>query len=152
MKGDFSMSNTVKKPTKKANYSTISKILAAAQNAGITLEGEITYESLAEFIEHEVELLENKAVAAQKRAAAKKVEGDALREKIYNVLSDTDYMTINDIVKALDDEDISAQMVTARLTQLAAPEVAKVEKDTVTIPAATEGGKSKKLSGYRRIG
>ena len=52
------MSNTVKKPTKKANYSTISKILAAAQNAGITLEGEITYESLAEFIEHEVELLE----------------------------------------------------------------------------------------------
>lgn len=147
------MSNTVKKPTKKANYSAISKILAVAQENGIALDlGDITYESLNEFIEHEVELLDNKAAAAQKRAAAKKVEGDALREKIYGVLSDTDFMTINDIVKALGDEDISAQMVTARLTQLAAPEVAKVEKDSITVPAATEGGKSKKLSAYRRIG
>lgn len=147
------MTNSVKKPTKKANYSAISKILTAAQDAGIELNFEdITYESLAEFIDHEVELLDNKAAAAQKRAAAKKVEGDALREKIYNVLSDTDFMTINDIVKALGDEDISAQMVTARLTQLAAPEVAKVEKDSISVPAATEGGKAKKLSAYRRIG
>lgn len=146
------MTNTVKKPTKKANYSAILAILNAAQNEGITLDlGDITYESLREFVEHEVELLDNKAAAAAKRAAAKKVEGDALREKIYDVLTD-EPMTIKDIVDALGDEDISAQMVTARLTQLASPEVNRVAKETVTVPASAEGGKSKKLSAYRRIG
>ena len=146
------MTNTVKKPTKKANYSAILQILEAAESTIALDMGEITYDSRREFIEHEVELLDNKAVAAQKRAAAKKVEGDALRERIYNVLSDTEPMTINDIVKALNDEDVSAQMVTARLTQLASPEVARVVKETVTVPAATEGGKSKKLSAYKRTG
>lgn len=146
------MSNTVKKPTKKANYSAILAILNAAESNGLELDGtEITYDSLRDFVEHEVELLDNKAAAAAKRAAAKKVEGDALREKIYDVLTD-EPMTINEIVKALDDEDISAQMVTARLTQLASPEVNRVVKETVTVLASSEGGKSKKLSAYRRIG
>ena len=146
------MTNTVKKPTKKANYSAILAILNAAESNGLELDGtEITYDSLRDFVEHEVELLDNKAAAAAKRAAAKKVEGDALREKIYDVLTD-EPMTINEIVKALNDEDISAQMVTARLTQLASPEVNRVVKETVTVPVSGEGGKSKKLSAYRRIG
>ena len=146
------MSNAVKKPTKKVNYNAILSILSAAEGEGLVLEStEITYDSLREFIEHEVELLDNKAAAAVKRAAAKKVEGDALREKIYDVLTD-EPMTISDIVKALNDEDISAQMVTARLTQLASPEVNRVVKETVNVPASSEGGKSKKLSAYRRIG
>jgi hypothetical protein len=152
MKRSFqTMNNKAPKITKKANYAAISDILTAAQNAGIELTGEITFDSLQEFIAHEQELLDNKAVAAQKRAAQRKVDGDALRDKIYDVLTD-EFMTIADIVKALDDEDISAQMVTARLTQLASPEVGKVEKDTVTVPAANEGGKSRKVSAYRRIG
>ena len=146
------MTNTIKKPTKKANYSAILAILDAAEANGLTLEGgEITYDSLREFVEHEIELLDNKAAAAAKRAAAKKVEGDALRERIYDVLTD-EPMTINDIVKALDDPDVSNQMVTARLTQLASPEVNRVAKEQITVPASTEGGKSKKLSAYRRIG
>lgn len=146
------MTNKTPKVTKKANYSAILAILNAAESNGLELDGtEITYDSLRDFVEHEVELLDNKAAAAAKRAAAKKVEGDALREKIYDVLTD-EPMTINEIVKALNDEDISAQMVTARLTQLASPEVNRVVKETVTVPTSGEGGKSKKLSAYRRIG
>lgn len=146
------MTNTTKKPTKKANYSAILNIIKVAQEEGLVLEiPDITYDSLTEFVDHEIELLDNKAIAAQKRAAAKKVEGDELREKIYNTLSDEEFMTISEIVKALDDPDVSAQMVTARLTQLASPEVARVEKNTVNVPASTEGGKAKKLSGYRRL-
>ena len=81
------MSNTVKKPTKKANYNAILSILSAAEGEGLVLEStEITYDSLREFIEHEVELLDNKAAAAAKRAAAKKVEGDALRQASYAML------------------------------------------------------------------
>ena len=60
-------------------------------------------------------------------------------------------MTIPEIVKALNDDAISPQMVTARLSQLASPEVGKVEKDVKAVPAATEGGKAKKLSAYRKI-
>lgn len=146
------MTNKTPKVTKKANYAAIVAILNAAESNGLELDGtEITYDSLRDFVDHEVELLDNKAAAAAKRAAAKKVEGDALREKIYDVLTDKP-MTINEIVKALDDEDISAQMVTARLTQLASPEANRVVKETVTVPASGEGGKSKKLSAYRRIG
>lgn len=146
------MSNKTTKPSKKANFAAISDILNAAEASGITLsEGDITFDSLQDFIAHEVELIENKAVAAQKRAAAKKVEGDALRDRIYSVLSDTEFMTIADILKALDDEDISAQMATARLTQLVSPEVNKVEKDTVTVPSVNEGGKARKVSAYRRL-
>lgn len=146
------MTNTVKKPTKSANYNALKSILDAAESNGMILNAEdITYETLREFIDHELEMLANKAAAARKRAADKRMEGDALREKIYGVLSETEFMTIADIVKALNDEDVSPQMVTARLTQLAAPEVAKVEKDMVTVPASAEGGKSKKLSAYRRM-
>ena len=142
------MSNTVKKPTKKANYNAILSILSAAEGEGLVLEStEITYDSLREFIEHEVELLDNKAAAAAKRAQAKRDEGDALRARILEVMSTEDFMTIPEIVKAIGDEDVSAQMVTARLTQCVKADLA--EKDSVSVEVA---GKTKKLSGYRKLG
>jgi hypothetical protein len=146
------MDNKTPKITKKDCFATITAVLNAAKDAGITLDGDITYDTLFDFVTHENDLLDAKAVAAQKRAAQRKVDGDALRERIYNVLSDTDFMTITDILNALDDEDISAQMATARLTQLASPEVGKVEKGSVTIPAVNDGGKSRKVTTYRKIG
>lgn len=142
------MSNTVKKPTKKANYNAILSILSAAEGEGLVLKStEITYDSLREFIEHEVELLDNKAAAAAKRAQAKRDEGDALRARILEVMSTEDFMTIPEIVKAIGDEDVSAQMVTARLTQCVKADLA--EKDSVSVEVA---GKAKKLSGYRKLG
>lgn len=142
------MSNTVKKPTKKANYNAILSILSAAEGEGLVLKStEITYDSLREFIEHEVELLDNKAAAAAKRAQAKRDEGDALRARILEVMSTEDFMTIPEIVKAIGDEDVSAQKVTARLTQCVKADLA--EKDSVSVEVA---GKAKKLSGYRKLG
>ena len=146
------MTNTAKKITKKTHYNVISAILDYAENQGAAIDAEgVTYDSIREFIAHEVELLDNKAAAAAKRAADKRQAGDELREKVFSVLSTDEFMTINQIVNALGDPDISAQMVTARLTQLASPEVARVEKNSVTVPATTEGGKSRKVSGYRAI-
>lgn len=145
------MSDTVKKPTKKENYNMLLAILAEAESNGMTLDPEIdiTFESLKDFIEHEVELLDNKAAAAAKRAAEKKVAGDELRERIYACLSIDEFKTIKEIEDALGDPDVSAQMITARLTQLASPEVGRVEKDTVTVGG---DGKSRKLTAYRAIG
>ena len=142
---------TVKKPTKKENFNAICAILTAAQEAGIELNGneQITYESLIECMKNEVVLLDKKAEAAQKRAADRKVEGDALRDKIYEVMSDTDFMLIHDIALALNDPDVSDQMVTARLKQL--KDLGKVEQDSIPVSPTTEGGKTKKLSAYRRL-
>lgn len=146
------MNETVKKISKKEKLLAVKAVAQAAENSGIVLDfGDITYGTLYDFVDHEIELLENKAAAAQKRAASKKAEGDALREQVYNVLSDTEFMTTDEIVKALGDEDITAQMVTSRLTQLASEEIGKVEKTQVTV-SGKDGGRSRKLSAYRKIG
>lgn len=142
--------NTVKKITKKDNFSMIRAILAEAQRAGIEIDSEdISYESLDECMVNEIALLDKKAESAQKRAADRKVEGDVLRDKIYDVMSDTEYMTISEINSALNDPDVSNQMVTARLKQL--KDLNKVEQESKSIPPSTEGGKTKKLSAYRRL-
>lgn len=142
------MTKTVK-ITKKAMYATVLDILADAESRGFALPEGMDFGGLSDFVNHEIELLDKKAEAAAKRAADKKVAGDALRDRIYGVLSDTEFKTTNEIVSALGDPDVSSQMVTARLTQLIGLE--QVEKDSVTIPASGEGGKSRKVVAYRKL-
>ena len=138
------MINT-KKITKREYLNTLRAIVA--ESDGLSFENEdMTIDGLIEFIDHEVELLDNKAAAAAKRAQAKRDEGDALRARILDVMSTEDFMTIPEIVKAIDDEDVSAQMVTARLTQCVKADLA--EKDNVSVEIA---GKAKKFSGYRKL-
>lgn len=137
------MTNT-KKITKREYLNTLRAIV---ENGDFSFENEdMTVDGLIEFIDHEVELLDNKAAAAAKRAQAKRDEGDALRARILEVMSSEDFMTIPEIVKAIGDEDVSAQMVTARLTQCVKADLA--EKDSVSVEVA---GKAKKLSGYRKL-
>lgn len=140
---------TTKKITKKAMYATVLDILADAENRGFALPEGMDFGVLSDFVNHEIELLDKKAESAAKRAADKKVAGDALRDRIFGVLSDTEFKTTNEIVSALGDPDVSSQMVTARLTQLINLE--QVEKDSVTIPASGEGGKSRKVVAYRKL-
>lgn len=140
---------TSKKITKKAQYATILDILADAEERGYGLPEGIDFGMLSDFVNHEIELLDKKAESAAKRAADKKVQGDALRDRIYAVLSGSEFKTIAEIVKDLGDPDVSAQMVTARLTQLIKLE--QVEKDSVTVPAATEDGKARKVVAYRKL-
>lgn len=134
------------KITKKTYFATIEAIVADAQANGVILPEGITYEGLNEFVAHEVELLNNKAAAAAKRAASKKATGDALREKIANVLTD-EPQTINEIVVALGDPNVSPAMVTPRLSQLA--DLGQVVKEQVSVPGV-DGGKSRKISAYRK--
>lgn len=140
---------TSKKITKKAQYATILDILAYAEDNDFALPEGLDFGMLSDFVNHEIELLDKKAESAAKRAADKKVAGDALRDRIYGVLSDTEFKTIAEIVKELGDPDVSAQMVTARLTQLGS--LNQIEKDSVTVPAATDGGKARKVVAYRKL-
>lgn len=140
------MTNT-KKITKRESYNTLLNIVDMAEDNGIQFENEdMTCDALREFINHEIELLDNKAAAAVKRAQIKRDNGDVLRARILDIMSTEDFMTISEIVKAIGDEDVSAQMVTARLSQCVKAGLA--EKDSVSVEVA---GKAKKLSGYRKL-
>lgn len=129
------------KITKRDYYNTLAALISYCEQENIGLPDGMTYKGLTGFVDHEVELLDNKAAAAAKRAAAKKAEGDALRDLVYNTMSDTEPMTIREIADAIGDEDVTVAKVTARLTQLKS--LGLVEKTEV------EG---KKGSAYRKIG
>lgn len=137
--------------TKKDYYSTILDLVTLAEGNGFGLPEGMTYDGIAEFVNHEVELLEAKAASAAKRAAAKRAAGDELREMVLNTLSDTEFMTIDDIVAAIGNPDVTKNKVTARLTQLGEKGLGVVEKTQVTVEPSVEGGKSRKVSAYKRI-
>ena len=136
-----------KKITKRENLGTLLDIVDKIEAEGIVFENEdMTCDTLREFINHEIELLDNKAAAAAKRAQAKREEGDALRAHILDAMSTEDFMTIKEIVKAIGDEDVSDQMVTARLTQAVRADLVEKEVKSVEV-----NGKTKKLSCYRKL-
>ena len=142
------MTNT-KKITKRECYNTLMTMVDHVESEGVTFENEdMTCDALREFIAHEIELLDNKAAAAAKRAQAKRDEGDALRARILEVMSTEDFMTIPEIVKALGDESVSAQRASYRLRTLVAEN--RAEKTEVSVPGA-DGGKASKKVAYRKI-
>lgn len=104
---------------------------------------------IIEFCENEIALLDKKADKAKERAAAKKAEVDELMEKVYAVLSDTEFMTRNAVMDALGDmpEDVSIAKVGARLTKMVNNQT--VEKSELTV--ANAEGKKSKVMGYRKI-
>ena len=107
-------------------------------------------DELIEFIDKEIVALEKKAEDAKKRAEKTKAANDELKERIFNILTVTDFMTTPEIIKALGDEGLSTQKVGARLSKL--KEAGLVEKQDVKRPDPANEGKTKKLVGYRRIG
>lgn len=136
-----------KKITKRENLGTLLDIVDKIEAEGIVFENEdMTCDTLREFINHEIKLLDNKAAAAAKRAQAKREDGDALRAHILDLMPTEDFMTIKEIVKAIGDEDVSDQMVTARLTQAVRAGLAEKEVKSVEV-----NGKTKKLSCYRKL-
>ena len=120
-----------KKITKKAYFAMVAEIVdnSNAENK----------DELMEFIEKQVEALDKKAAKAKERAAEKKAEGDALRDKVEAVLTD-EVQVIDQIVEAIGDEDVTRNKVVARLTQLVKADIAVKEE--------VKNG-SKKVMGYK---
>ena len=126
---------TTDRTTKRDFYEAIIKAME-------TGETNIEPTKIIEFCENEIALLDKKADKAKERAAAKKAEADELMDKVYAVLSDTEFMTRNAVMDALGDmpEDVSISKIGARLTKLVNNQA--VEKSELTI-ANDEGKKSK---------
>jgi len=118
-----------KKITKREYFEMLEQIV---ENANVENKEEIIY-----FINSQIASIDNKSEKAKERAAAKKAEGDALRETVKSVLTD-ELQTADEIFEQLDVEDLTIAKVRARLTQLVANGLA--EKADIK----TEDGKTKK--------
>lgn len=134
---------TTDRTTKRDFYEAIIKAMETGETG-------IEPTKIIEFCENEIALLDKKADKAKERAAAKKAEADELMDKVYAVLSDTEFMTRNAVMDALGDvpEDVSISKVGARLTKLVNSQA--VEKSELTV--ANAEGKKSKCMGYRKLG
>ena len=117
--------STEKKITKK-------DILTALRQhvEGVEMVDGISADVVLEFIDTTIAQIDAKATKAKEKAAAKKADGDALREEVLaNVTAD--WQTADMITKAIDNEDISKAKVVARLTQLVNAGMVKKEQQKV---------------------
>lgn len=87
-------------------------------------------DDLLEFIDKQIETLEARKVAAAKRAEKKRAESDALTDAILAQIGE-ELITVDEIVVALDDEDVTRNKVTARLGKLV--KAGLIVKDTVKV-------------------
>ena len=75
-------------------------------------------DAMIEFIDGQIATIAARAEKAKERAEKAKAEGDALRETVLGYVT-TELQTIDAIVAAIGDEEVTKAKVTARLTQLA---------------------------------
>lgn len=134
--------NKTERTTKRDYFEAI---IEAMKTGEVKMEPE----KIVEFCENEIALLDKKAIKAKERAATKKAEADDLMDKVYAVLSDTEFMTRNAVMEALGDmpEDVSISKIGARLTKLVDGNL--IEKSEQTVVNAE--GKKSKCMGYRKI-
>ena len=121
-----------KKITKRDNFNAIIEVLTDAGR-----------EDLAKVIEHEIELLDNKAAKAKATAAKKKTEGDALRDAVQAVLTD-ELQTIADVTAKVEGDEITSAKVQFRLNALVNAGIASKEQVVVG-----EGDSKRKLMAYK---
>lgn len=103
------MENTVKK-TKAMYFAELREMV----------EGWVDREDqadLLEFIDKQIETLEKRKVAAAERAEKKKAESDAMTDAILAQIGN-ELITVDEIVIALDSEEVTRNKVTARLGKL----------------------------------
>ena len=117
------MDNTVKK-TKAMYFAELREMVLA------TVEDQAQQDELVEFIDKQMETLDKRKAAAADRAAKKKAESDALTDEIFALIGDKP-ITVDEIVVALDNEDVTRNKVTARLGKLV--KAGSIVKETVEV-------------------
>jgi len=104
------MENTVKK-TKVMYFTELREMVMDV------VKDEEKQDELIAFIDKQIETLEKRKEAAATRAAKKKEESDALTEEILGMIGE-DLVTVDEIVVAINREDVTRNKVTARLGKL----------------------------------
>lgn len=112
------------KITKKDYFEALKTLVGT-----IDAVGDIDAADVVTFLEGQIKQIDDKAEKARVRAAEKKAEGDALRDAIQAVLTDTPQTRadIFEFVKGDEYPDLTVNKVGARLTQLVKAGVATKE-------------------------
>lgn len=96
------------------------------------LNGTVDQATLCEFAEKKLAQLDKRNASAQRRAAAKRAEGNAITEDIFGILS-AERMTREQVAQAYGSE-LSVAKVGSRLNQLV--EAGRVQKETIKVANA----------------
>lgn len=130
-----------KKYTKK-------QIFNAIIDAMQTGECEVSPTVIIDFMQREINALDRKAETAKARAAEKKAESDELSNRIYAMLTDAP-QTINDILAAMNEEDLTSNKISSRLAKMAKGEIADKPCEKVEVSVPDANGKTRKLVAYK---
>ena len=133
--------------TKRENFEFVIDILKHDNFVAAKLISEEDRADLISFAEHEIDLLDSKAVKAKATAEKNKAADDNIAAKVREYLTN-DFQTINEIVAKVNDDDVTAGKVQYRLRTMV--EAGEVEKQEISIPGGT-GNKARKLVAYRLI-
>ena len=110
-----------------------------------TLE-DLDVDAVVAWAEKKIAQLDKKAAKAKETAAAKKAEGDALSEVIYEATT-SEFEPIADIASRIEGEDITVSRVAYRLNAMS--KEGKLEKGEISIKS--DDNKTRKLVAYKRV-
>ena len=128
------------KITKRDNFNTLYELVS---NAGLDAEVETR---LHNFIDHELELMAQRAEKSKAYQKSHKADTDAMTDMIMDVLADSDVaITIPDIVAKI--VDSTPQKVTYRLGKMV--DAGRVSKEVQTVKV--EGANARKITFYTAV-
>ena len=132
------------KITKKALYNAIATYFT--ENEDLVIEDGITAADVVTFANKEITNLAKKAEYAKSKAATKKTDGDELRAKVLEALSEDEFHIIADIAAKVEGDDVTVAKVTNRLSNLVKAGLAESTEVTVGEPGA-----KRKIKAYRAV-
>ena len=134
------MTTSTSKITKRERYQSIMDLCDIVTGD----VGDIDLEGIIEFCQKEIDALDNRAVKAKERAAAKRAEGDELQAAVLAALTD-DFATRQEITDRVEGEGVTLSKVGYRLTQLV--KNGDAVKDEMVV--AGEDGKNRRMTVYK---
>lgn len=115
----------------KAMYFEIIRGIVEGLDAEAFPEG-VGADDVLDFIDRQVALLDKRAAASKERAAKKRAASDELTELIYTMIFEAeDFITADDIVEKIGDEEVTKNKVTARVSKLV--KAGRVAKEQVKL-------------------
>lgn len=134
------MTTSTSKTTKRERYQSIMDLCDIVTGD----VGDIDLEGIVEFCQKEIDALDNRAVKAKERAAAKRAEGDELQAAVLAALTD-DFATRQEITDRIEGDGVTLSKVGYRLTQLV--KTGNAIKDEMVV--AGEDGKNRRMTVYK---
>lgn len=121
------MATTNKKITKKDKFNALATMLNSVDPVNVVADG-ITAGELAEFIAHEIDLLNNRK-QGEKKPTAQQTANEGIKQAILDRMTENRLYTITEMVKEFTEcADLSNQRMSALLNQMCKEENPAIEK------------------------